>query len=301
MGDITDHVAKQIETPKQYRKLEGDIRDQSAKAMRSGEKGQANINLHHIKPAVDQSPAADGEGEAVLTQINKQFRPGSDTVESYSWEYFGFDDLDKFEDYTIDERLDWSSSPFVDQLEMECRRPEENVISEKDQWVFDKQAVRIFEDMIDFQGLANDLDQAHNIPKMDLRKAARQGVGEVKQQKMTVMDTKSDIVEHARDILREVIGPKADNKALHTKTPMGLYNFVDDKVEESDKAMGQDLNVLLEEVQVLKRMRDQTENHSIDTFGEVLDHSGYSFPSSVSQPEDVIVDHGIGSLDYLGI
>jgi len=150
-----------------YQKLQKDIRDQAVRAVRNGEDGMANHNIHRVK-AIPDPNADEGEFAPVVAKVDTKLRPGSKEVEQPSIQYFSPDQLGDFDDHVLDDRVECSASPFFDQLEIECERPEENVMATKDRWVFDPTVEGLFEGVIDLDALGRDISQANNIPKGDL-------------------------------------------------------------------------------------------------------------------------------------
>lgn len=290
------------DTDEQYRKLQKKVRENAVRAMRNNKDGNANYNLHRVKAIPERQE--DGTIEPVVAKVDTKLRPGTDRVEQPSVQYYAKDQLENIEDRMIDERVEWSSSPFVDRLTIDCPRPEENVWSGNDVWSFGKDVEDLFEGFVDFDALGNDLNQSRNIPKGDLSTNAQDGVNDVREEKKGVIATKTQLIKTAKEILEEVIGAKANRVALNTKTPDEIYDYVDKTVESEENPhpdVLRSLDVLHTMSMNVDKKRSQTEEKSIEVFSDVLSHSGYGFPSSAASPGDMIVEHGVGQLPYLGI
>lgn len=291
-----------------YAKIRDDLRNKAVRAAEQNEEGMANYNIHRLKAIVD--PENTGEPEPVVAKMDRKLRPGSREVEQPSFEYFGPDELDQLDQKVLDDRVGWSASPFVDRLEIDHERPEENVLSEKDKWVFDPSVDMLLDGVVNLDALGADICQSQNIPKADLASGTQNGVDDVKNQKIDVIQNKQGMMGAARQILRKVQGPDADQVALHTKTPMEIYFYVDEVIENADhEGMGEhksrklleELNQLHDVARMLQDKRSNTEETSVQVFSDVLHHEGYGFPSTVSEPNEAITQHGVGTNEYLGI
>lgn len=286
----------------QYHKIREDVRSDAVRAVRNDEEGRANHNIHRVNLVEDPQ----GEGVAVA-KVDTKLRPGSREIEKPKVDYFNPDDMENFDDHVLDDRVGWSSSPFVNEKELDHARPKENVMAEQDLWLFDPSVEKALEGIVDLDALGADIRQARNIPKADLSSYDQESIERVEEEKIGVIHNKEALIAAAQDIAKEVVGDKATKIPYQAKTPREIYIHTEGLVEGAEQEIGEvkfaellgRLRELDDAAMMVEQKRSEVEETSIQTFDDVLDTTGFGFPSTVSEPADAIVEHDVGTADYL--